>query len=93
MRTGKICTAVMAMALFFATDGFAALPGTVVVEGVLTSSGGGAAADGTYDIVFSVFAAKSGGTPLWTETAKVTTTSGRFHHALGSINKINASVR
>ena len=68
-----------------AAPAFAAIPKTSLIDGVLTSSGGSAAADGDYDIVFAIYDAASGGNTTWTETAKVKVTGGRFSHALGSV--------
>ena len=90
MRARRLGMAVLAAATLLAAEAVAAIPSTVVIEGVLTSSGGGAAADGTYDIVFSVHDAKTSGTLLWSETAKVASKGGRFHHALGSVKPIDA---
>ena len=66
----------------------AALPTTSLIDGVLLSSGGSAAADGDYDMVLAVYDAATGGTATWSETAKVKVVGGRFSHALGSVSAI-----
>ncbi len=69
---------------------FALHPATSLVEGVLTSSGGGAAADGTYDLTFNIYANSSTTTPLWSEgPVKVAVKGGRFAHALGSAKALD----
>ena len=85
MRMSKwIGLAVLASALV-AGPTFAAAPGTSLVEGMLTSGGGGPAADGFYDVTFSLWEAQSGGTAVWTEgPVKVAVKGGQFHHALGT---------
>ena len=70
---------------------FAAIPKTSLIDGVLTSSGGSAAADGDYDIVFTIYDAASGGNATWTETAKVKVAGGRFSHPLGSVAAIDTA--
>lgn len=63
----------------------AASPTTSLVEGLLTSAGGGPAADGLYDVTFSIWAGQTGGSAVWSEgPVKVAVKGGRFHHALGS---------
>ena len=60
-------------------------PTTALFEGVLQSSGGGAAADGNYDLTFSIYAAKSGGGAVWSEgPVKVAVKGGQFSYALGT---------
>jgi len=68
----------------------AAAPKTVVLEGLLTSSGGGVAADGVYDMTFNVYETKTGGSAVWSESAKVGAKGGQFHHALGSVKALDA---
>ncbi len=71
--------------LFMASAAFAASPGTSLIEGVMTSSGGGAAADGTYDVTFSLWETEVGGTATWSEgPVKVAVKGGQFSYALGT---------
>ena len=44
-----------------------AVPATVAVSGVLTSVGGGPAADGTYQLQFAIYPKESGAPALWVE--------------------------
>ena len=78
-------------ALFFATPALA-VPGQLQVEGVLLSSGGAPAADGDYDVTFSLYAAASGGTAVWSEGPnKIKITGGRFAATLGGSKAIDAA--
>ncbi|MCO4761369.1 MAG: hypothetical protein KC502_07685 [Myxococcales bacterium] len=68
----------------------AAVPGTTAIEAVLTSAGGGAAADGSYDVTFGIFPGQSGGSPAWSEgPVKVTVKGGRFSYRLGLTKPIS----
>ncbi len=77
-------------AVLLAGPAVAAVPGSMVVEGVLTSAGGGAAADGDYDMTFSLYETDKGGAAVWSETAKVAAKAGRFSHALGASKTLSA---
>ena len=71
----------------------AAVPTSVTVEGVLTSTGGGAAADGDYDLTFSIYNVPTGGSAAWTEgPAKVAVKGGQFTHALGSAKPLTPAL-
>ena len=71
----------------------AAVPSASSVEGVLFSSGGGAAADGTYSIVFGVYKDEVGGNPLWMEgPVLVGVKAGQWQHLLGSKTPLSAGV-
>jgi subtilisin-like proprotein convertase family protein len=83
-------TAMLATAATVSTT-FAAVPQTVVLEGVLQSKGGGPAADGDYDFVFALYGAKTSGAALWTEKAKIKVTGGGFSHILGSTTPLEMS--
>ena len=76
----------------FSAPAFAAAPATVILEGMLTSSGGGAAADGVYNVTFRIYDKDTGGTELWAETTKIESKGGQFHHALGSVKAIDAKM-
>ena len=63
----------------------AAVPGTMAVQGLLASSGGGAAADGDYVGQFSIYNVETGGSAAWTEgTVQLVVKNGRFSHVLGT---------
>ena len=58
---------------------------TMEADGVLMAASGGPAADGDYALTFSLYAASSGGAPVWQEGPLVLTVAGgRFHTALGA---------
>ena len=61
--------------------------------GHLTDEAGQPVVEGTYDFSFTLYAAESGGAPLWSEAQKgVTVTGGSFSVSLGSINPIPPGV-
>ena len=66
----------------------AALPGTVLIDGALTSKGGGPVADGSYDLKFSLYATELGGSAAWSEASKIPVKGGAFRHALGSVKAL-----
>jgi len=81
------------VAMLATTTAEAAAPGTMAVEGVLSSAGGGAAADGIYDATFAIYNVKQGGSAAWMEgPLKIGVTNGRFVHVLGTVKPIGASV-
>ena len=69
----------------------AAVPQFAQVEGVLLSAGGGPAADGSYAVVFGIYAQQAGGTPVWTESASLNAKSGQFSWQLGSKTPLSAA--
>ena len=80
----------MATLLMVATSAAAVTPTSTAVEGFLLSSGGGAAADGTYDMSFKVYPNSSTTTAVWSEgPVKVTVAKGQFFWALGSKTKLD----
>ena len=68
------------------------VPTSSLVEGFLTSTGGGAAADGVYSVKFSLYAASTGGSAVWTETTSVSVKGGLFSQVLGLQNPLNPAV-
>lgn len=62
-------------------------------QGRLTDSLGIVVADDSYDIVFNLYSASTGGTPVWTESRTganaITVTGGLFSVLLGSLNDIS----
>ncbi len=70
-----------------------AAPNTMVVDGFLNSSGGGAVADGDYIVTFALYSVKKGGTAAWSEGPLVMSVKGgRFSHILGSEKPLNPTV-
>ena len=71
----------------------AAINPMINFQGKLTNPDGTNVTDGTYSIVFSIYAAASGGTAIWTETqGSVSVTAGIFQVALGSVTALPGSV-
>ena len=71
----------------------AAVPQLMNYQGKLLTASGAAYADGTYSMVFALYAVPTGGTALWSETnTKVQTKSGLFSVLLGSINNFGANL-
>jgi subtilisin-like proprotein convertase family protein len=70
----------------------AAVPSTMSIEGSLYSSGGGPAADGNYNIVFSVYKDAVGGNPVYAEgPVVVNVKNGLFSYVVGSKTPLTAS--
>ena len=89
MNRPLLC-ALFASSLLWSGLAFAAAPTTSLLDGVLTSSGGSAAADGDYDITFTIYDAASGGAKVWSEgPVKVKVAGGRFSHVLGSATALD----
>ena len=84
-RMARGASAIVAAMLVLGTSqAFATVPTSVTVEGILTSTGGGAAADGDYDLTFSIYNVPTGGSTAWTEgPSKVSVKGGQFTYALG----------
>lgn len=75
-----------------AASASAAVPTAATFEGVLTSAGGGPAADGNYQITFAVYAAASGGSAVWTEgPVAVTAKGGQITWMMGSKSPLSAA--
>ena len=88
-----VAALIAAGALAVAPAAQAAVPTSLVLEGFLNSTGGGAAADGDYDVTLSVYNVEKGGSAAWTEgPVKVTVKGGQFTHALGSAKPITAAM-
>ncbi len=64
-------------------------------QGRLTNSAGNVVANGSYNMIFRIYDAASGGTLLWTETRddvnRVTVTNGLFSVKLGEVTALSAS--
>ncbi len=86
-----LALATLAAGALWSSPSEAAVPGTALIEGALLSSGGSPAADGDYDVTFSVYATESDGTAAWSEgPLKIKVLGGRFTHALGSGKALDA---
>jgi hypothetical protein len=96
-RVGALFAAffVVAFAAIFALPGrsSAAINSQINFQGKLTNPDGTNVTDGNYSIVFSIYAASSGGSAIWTETqGTVAVASGIFQVALGSVSALPGSV-
>jgi cysteine-rich repeat protein len=85
------CVATFAAVLLPAAAS-AAIPNTVLIEGALHATGGGAAADGDYALTFSLLT--SGGNPVvWKEgPVTVAVKNAAFVHALGSVTPLDPAL-
>jgi hypothetical protein len=80
------------MAVLLAGVAQAAVPTTALIEGTLSSTGGGAAADGDYATVFAIYKDAQGGSPVWSEgPVTVTVAGGVFSYALGTGTPLKAA--
>ncbi len=75
--------------LCFITTVGATVPHYINYQGKLTTASGEVVTDATYSITFRLYAAQTGGSALWTETQSVTTSSGVFNLALGTVTALN----
>lgn len=65
------------------------VPNVISYQGLLTTSSGAPATDGTYSLKFDLFSDTTAGFSYWTETqANVVVQRGTFHVALGSVNTL-----
>lgn len=92
-----VLLAVMTLVFFVAPHAQAVNPPTLMnFQGRLTNTAGNIVADGSYNMIFSIYSAASGGTQLWTETRddvnRVAVTSGLFSVKLGEVNPLPASI-
>jgi|GEM_PF-1986057 len=86
------CLVAVALFTMPAQSADAAVPTSVVIDGVLSGTGGGPVADGTYKITFALYAAASGGSPAWKEgPVNVAIKGGRFSYPLGATKAITAA--
>ena len=93
MRGKRAAILAAAICALFAVDASAAVPTTSTIEGALTSAGGGAAADGSYSMTFSLYTALGAKTATWTEAGvKLDVKGGRFSYALGTTKALSAKI-
>lgn len=96
-KSGKrlfgIAGVILVSGLVCATNVRGEIPRKINYQGVLTDLSGSPMPDGQYQMIFKIYNAATGGTPLWTEEwkegAKVTLNGGLFNVLLGTINPIN----
>jgi len=71
----------------------AAVPGNAQVHGALHASGGGAVADGSYQLTFRLYGAAVAGKAVWTEgPVTVSVKNGAFTYTLGASKALNPGV-
>lgn len=85
----RMCLAALLLGVSAATLA-ATAPATVGYQGRLYDQNGNPIS-GTLSVVFALYSATTGGTPVWTETESVTFTDGYFTVQLGSITAFGAS--
>ena len=82
----------LVLALGLASGAAAATPGTLAIEGMLSTAAGGPVTDGNYKVAFALYAAATGGTAAWSEVAlAVPVKGGHFHTILGVNKPIDAA--
>ena len=82
------CALILGLATLLAGAAQAAVPPSVLVQGVLHAKGGGPVADGVYDVTFAIYPEKAGGVALWSEAIKLTLAKGEFSHVLGTVKPL-----
>jgi len=74
-----------------AIDAIPMIPNKISYQGLLTTSSGAPASDGSYDLKFELFNVSTGGSALWTETqGGVSVQHGTFNVLLGSVIPLTA---
>jgi hypothetical protein len=66
------------------------IPHVVSYQGRLLNSQGHPVTDSTYSVQFRLYTVGSGGSPFWTETQSVHTTTGLFTVLLGSVTPLSS---
>jgi len=70
-----------------------AIPGQISYQGILKDSSGNLVSSSGLSMVFSIYAATTGGAALWTETqSSVTVEAGVYSVSLGSVSSIETTV-
>ncbi len=81
------------LGMCFVASSAQASPSTLLFEGVLSGNAGAPAADGLYNLSFSLYAKVTDPKALWTETAVgVSVKGGSFQHPLGSVKALSNTV-
>ena len=87
----RLLTAAFIPLLLYSAPSSAQIPLTLSYQGVLTDAAGTLVADGNYSLTFSLYAASSGGSALWSETQPaVALARGGFSVLLGAVNPLAA---
>lgn len=87
----QVCLLAACLAVPFAVSVAHAIPVTTAIEGFVTATGGGPAADGEYTMTFSLYAQADSPAAAWQETSiAVGVKNGQFSHSLGSLTPISA---
>lgn len=73
---------------FLSTPGVLAQEQVVSFQGVLSDASGQPLADGNHALTFAIYDVQSGGTPLWTESQTIATTTGLLNARLGSVTPL-----
>ena len=60
------------------------------IQGILRDATGKTLDDGQYSVSFRLYTVRTGGMPVWQETADVDVSGGIFSHNLGSVTPLNA---
>ena len=90
LRLGRHLPGLLAAALLLSASAWAAVPGTVAIEGRLLADGGGAVADGDYAVTFALYTSQNAPLAVWSESAaKLAVKAGVFRHALGSVKPLS----
>ncbi|HNT89452.1 MAG TPA: hypothetical protein PKL84_16440, partial [Candidatus Hydrogenedentes bacterium] len=87
-KCSKVRTCAVAAALVCVSGVALAQANTVTYQGVLRDVAGDPVVDGPYATSFGIFAAESGGSPLWTESQTATTSNGAFSVQLGAVTPL-----
>lgn len=89
MKKLKFYTVLLA---FLALSQWASAQATLSVQGTVQKSTGAAVDDGDYRLVFRLYTAETGGTPVWSETQDpVTIIGGVYSVTLGTVNPLTAA--
>ena len=91
-RPASTLAACLALLVAAPSEAPAAVPTVTTIEGLLTATGGGAAADGNYKVTFRIFKSATDTEIVWTEgPVIVSVKGGQFSHALGSDTPLKAA--
>ena len=89
--TRRLRFAGLAMIAMLAAHAAFAVPNLLQYQGRVTDAAG-TPLNGSQSVVFSIYAAASGGSALWSETQTVTVANGLFNVALGSVTALPADL-
>jgi len=88
--SARFCIAILVVCLAIAGTQAADVPSTVGYQGRLYDVAN-QPINNTLPVVFALYPAASGGTPVWTETQNVVFSNGYFSVQLGSVTVFNAN--